>query len=67
MTPQGLRRTNATVMVGGDFYIKTARVRLGHSDVRMTLEVYARVQAGRGQGAANAVAEALLPKRGHIP
>ena len=64
VTPHDLRRTNATVMVGADVDIKTAQVRLGHSDVRMTLEVYARVQAERDQGAADAVAEALFPDGG---
>ncbi len=64
VTPHDLRRTNATVMVGADVDIKTAQVRLGHSDVRMTLEVYARVQAERDQGAADAVAEVLFSDGG---
>jgi len=63
ITPHDLRRTNATAMVGADVDIKTAQVRLGHSDIRMTLDVYARAMAERDQTAADAVAEALMPKR----
>lgn len=60
ITPHDLRRTNATAMVGADIDIKTAQARLGHSDVRMTLDLYARVLAERDQGAADAVADALM-------
>jgi integrase len=63
ITPHDLRRTNATALVGADVDIKTAQARLGHSDVRMTLDVYARVLAERDQGAADAVADALMPDR----
>lgn len=64
ITPHDLRRTNATALVGADVDIKTAQARLGHSDVRMTLDVYARVLAERDEGAADAVAQALMSKRG---
>lgn len=60
ITPHDLRRTNATALVGADVDIKTAQARLGHSDVRMTLDVYARVLAERDEGAADAVAQALM-------
>ena len=63
ITPHDLRRTNATALVGADVDIKTAQARLGHSDVRMTLDVYARVLAARDEGAADAVADALMPRR----
>lgn len=60
ITPHDLRRTNATTMVGADVDIKTAQTRLGHSDVRMTLEIYARALSERDQGAADSVADALF-------
>ena len=63
ITPHDLRRTNATAMIGADVDIKTAQVRLGHSDIRMTLDLYARALAERDQSAADAVADALMPKR----
>lgn len=62
VTPHDLRRTNATALVGADVDIKTAQARLGHSDVRMTLDVYAKVLAERDEGAADAVAAALHPR-----
>ena len=55
VTPHDLRRTNATAMVGADVDVKTAQTRLGHSDVRMTLDVYARAQVERDQAAADAL------------
>lgn len=60
VTPHDLRRTNATAMVGADVDIKTAQARLGHSDVRMTLDVYARVLSERDGEAADAVAAMLM-------
>jgi integrase len=38
-----LRRFNATVMVGAGVDLKTAQVRLGHADPRLTLALYAQV------------------------
>ncbi len=37
-----LRRFNATVMVGAGVDLKTAQVRLGHADPRLTLALYAQ-------------------------
>ncbi|MDA8063828.1 MAG: tyrosine-type recombinase/integrase [Actinomycetota bacterium] len=37
-----LRRANATALVAAGVDIKTAQSRLGHSDPRLTLAVYAR-------------------------
>jgi len=37
-----LRRFNATVMVGVGVDLKTAQVRLGHADPRLTLALYAQ-------------------------
>jgi len=37
-----LRRANATGLVSSGVDIRTAQSRLGHADVRMTLEIYAR-------------------------
>jgi integrase len=47
-----LRRTNATVLVMEKVDMKTAQVRLGHSDARLTLALYAQaVEAADRQAA----------------
>ena len=43
-----LRRTNATVMVLDGVDLKTAQARLGHSDPRLTLAIYAQA-TGEGE------------------
>ncbi len=40
-----LRRANATAMVAEHVDLKTAQVRLGHSDPRLTLAVYAQASS----------------------
>ena len=46
-----LRRTNATAMVLDGVDVKTAQTRLGHSDPRLTLAIYAQA-TGEGDRAA---------------
>ena len=41
-----LRRTNATVLVAENVDMKTAQLRLGHSDPRLTLALYAQAIEG---------------------
>jgi integrase len=48
-----LRRLNATSLVVGGVDVKTAQVRLGHSDPRMTLAIYASAPASADRAAAN--------------
>jgi integrase len=52
-----LRRTAATSLVLAGVDLKTAGTRLGHSDPRLTLQVYAQATTGADQAAAEAVAE----------
>ena len=55
-----LRRTNATVMIAEGVDVKTAQQRLGHSDVRMTLGLYARVMEQADRDASEALAARFL-------
>ena len=48
-----LRRTNATGMVHGNVDLKTAGARLGHSDPRLTLAVYAQATPAADRSAAD--------------
>ena len=50
-----LRRLNATTLVVGGVDVKTAQVRLGHSDPRMTLAIYASAPASADRAAAETV------------
>ena len=62
-----LRRTNATALVAEGVDIKTAQSRLGHSDVRLTLDVYAQVVSAAELSAADMVGARFAPsadKRG---
>ncbi len=47
-----LRRLNATSLVVGGVDVKTAQVRLGHSDPRMTLAIYVSAPASADRAAA---------------
>jgi integrase len=47
-----LRRLNATSLVVGGVDVKTAQVRLGHADPRMTLAIYASAPASADRAAA---------------
>jgi Phage integrase family len=50
-----LRRANATGLVSSGVDIRTAQSRLGHADVRMTLEIYARATNEADRAAAEAI------------
>jgi len=52
-----LRRLNATTLVVGGIDVKTAQVRLGHADPRMTLAIYASAPAAIDKAAADAIGE----------
>ena len=47
------RRLNATSLVVGGVNVKTAQVRLGHSDPRMTLAIYASAPGSADRAAAD--------------
>jgi integrase len=51
------RRLNATTLVVGGVDVKTAQVRLGHSDPRMTLSIYASAPITADRAAAETVDE----------
>ena len=55
-----LRRANTTVMIAEGVDVKTAQQRLGHSDVRMTLGLYARVMEQADRDASEALAARFL-------
>ena len=55
-----LRRANATAMVAGGVDVKTAQHRLGHSDPRMTLAIYAQVTSTADEAAADKLGEQFL-------
>ncbi|MDA8043820.1 MAG: tyrosine-type recombinase/integrase [Actinomycetota bacterium] len=55
-----LRRTNATDLVLQRVDRKTAQVRLGHSDPRLTLAVYAQAVSEADREAAERLGRALL-------
>ena len=52
-----LRRLSATLLVHEGVDVKTAQTRLGHSDVRLTLGVYAQAVAGADRAAAERIGE----------
>lgn len=55
-----LRRTNATALVAGNVDIKTAQARLGHSDPRLTLAIYAQATTAADRSAADMLGETLM-------
>lgn len=56
-----LRRTSATGLVAAGVDVKTAQTRMGHSAVRLTLELYAQVVPEAERQAADALGERLMP------
>jgi integrase len=56
-----IRKTYASVLVESGIDVRTAQELLGHADVRMTLEVYARTSRGARQSAAHKIGEWLPP------
>jgi len=55
-----LRRTNATAMVAEGVDVKTAQVRLGHSDPRLTLAIYAQATTEGDRSAARKLGARLM-------
>jgi integrase len=55
-----LRRTNATVMVVEGVDVKTAQARLGHTDPRLTLAIYAQATTEGDRSAANKLGVRLM-------
>jgi integrase len=64
LTFHDLRRCNATGMVADKVDVKTAMTRFGHSDVRLTLELYAQATTEADQLAAQGLAARFLPRDG---
>lgn len=60
-----LRRASATALVAGGVNVKTAQDRLGHSDPRLTLDLYAEVTISADREAADVVGEHFLPSFAH--
>ncbi|MFP5256083.1 MAG: tyrosine-type recombinase/integrase [Acidimicrobiia bacterium] len=58
-----LRRTSATGLVAAGVDVKTAQTRLGHSQVRLTLELYAQAVDEQDVKASDALAARLMPSR----
>ncbi|MHB1447346.1 MAG: tyrosine-type recombinase/integrase [Acidimicrobiales bacterium] len=56
-----LRRANATVLVRSGVDVKTAQTRLGHSDPRLTLGIYAQASTRADRDAAGRLAAELMP------
>lgn len=59
VTFHDLRKFNATVMIASGVDVKTAQVRLGHSDPRLTLSVYAKVTSDGERRAVAAIESAF--------
>lgn len=55
-----LRRANATALVRLGIDIKTAQQRLGHSDVRMTLGLYAKAESHADRAAAEQLGDLFM-------
>ncbi|HUW01559.1 MAG TPA: site-specific integrase [Acidimicrobiales bacterium] len=55
VTFHDLRRANATALIGAGVDVKTAQHRLGHSDVRLTLDVYAQAVDAADRSAAERI------------
>jgi integrase len=64
LTFHDLRRCNATGMVADNVDVKTAMTRFGHSDVRLTLELYAQATTEADQRAAQGLEARFLPRDG---
>jgi integrase len=55
-----LRRASATAMVAAGVDVRTAQERLGHSDPRMTLAVYAQATRAGDRAAADQLGEHFM-------
>jgi integrase len=56
-----LRRVNATALVAERVDLKTAQSRLGHSDPRLTIAIYAQATTDGDRAAADRIAARLMP------
>jgi len=56
-----LRRVNATVLVAGGVDVKTAQTRLGHSDPRLIMAIYAQATSAGDRNAADLLGDRLMP------
>ena len=63
LTFHDLRRANATALVLDGVDLKTAQTRLGHSDPRLTLAVYAQATSEADRAAADALGRRFLNAR----
>jgi hypothetical protein len=63
LTFHDLRRANATALVLDGIDLKTAQTRLGHSDPRLTLAVYAQATSEADRAAADALGRRFLDAR----
>jgi integrase len=61
-----LRRANATALVADGVDLKTAQARLGHSDPRLTLAVYAQATSEADRAAAEKLGAWFLPARSAV-
>jgi integrase len=61
-----LRRANATRLVATGVDVKTAQARLGHSDPRVTLAVYAEATSDADRAAADQMGSAFLEGFAHV-
>ena len=57
-----LRRVNATGMVAEGVDPKTAQVRFGHTDIRLTLGLYAQAVTASNRAAARSLAGRFTPR-----
>lgn len=58
-----LRDANGTAMVEGGVDVKTAQVRLGHADVRTTLDIYTQATTEANRKAADVLGKRFMPRR----
>lgn len=57
-----LRKANATGMVAAGVDVKTAQARLGHTDPRLTLAIYAQVTSAADEAAAESLGDRFMPR-----
>ena len=58
--PHSLRHSHAALLIAQGIDIKTISARLGHNDIKTTMNVYAYILKGMDTKAAEAVEEILL-------
>jgi len=61
LTPHDLRRASATAMVAAGVDVRTAQARLGHSDPRLTIGLYAQATSEGDRAAAERLSDHFLP------